>query len=89
MVNLQNRDKSIDILSGTLYKYRNVAAVAQSVEQRTENPRVNSSILFGGTKAIFIGWSFLMHKSGKNHNNSARKRESAFQNNYFFTDSKM
>ena len=25
------------------------AAVAQSVEQRTENPRVNSSILFGGT----------------------------------------
>ncbi len=28
---------------------KHYAAVAQSVEQRTENPRVNSSILFGGT----------------------------------------
>ena len=30
-----------------------IAAVAQSVEQRTENPRVISSILIGGTEPCF------------------------------------
>jgi hypothetical protein len=41
---------AVDNFRQTGYKLvLDIAAVAQSVEQRTENPRVNSSILFGGT----------------------------------------
>ena len=39
----------LDIFLFLRYKASHVAAVAQLVEQRTENPRVKSSILFGGT----------------------------------------
>jgi hypothetical protein len=45
----KNFSPLLDIFSSFGYIYRRRAAVAQSVEQRTENPRVNSSILFGGT----------------------------------------
>jgi hypothetical protein len=43
----------IDTFFMKRYKYDS-AAVAQTVEQRTENPCVNSSILFGGTKEIAL-----------------------------------
>lgn len=49
----------VDIFSNYLYKCLHSAAVAQSVEQRTENPRVNSSILFGGTFPLFLERVFL------------------------------
>jgi hypothetical protein len=32
--------------------FQRIAAVAQSVEQRTENPRVISSILIGGKRGL-------------------------------------
>ena len=44
--------KPLDNFFNPLYKQTH-AAVAQLVEQWTENPRVNSSILFGGTIFLF------------------------------------
>ena len=41
-----------------MYIVQRQAAVAQSVEQRTENPCVNSSSLFGGKTTFFVNVVF-------------------------------
>ncbi len=45
-------EKSVDKKRTNMYINHRQAAVAQSVEQRTENPCVNSSILFGGRTTL-------------------------------------
>ena len=48
----------IDIFSVNLYIIKHHAAVAQLVEQRTENPCVVSSILTGGSKTCLFSDRF-------------------------------
>ena len=50
----------IDIFSVNLYIIKHHAAVAQLVEQRTENPCVVSSILTGGSKTCLFSDRFFL-----------------------------
>ncbi len=64
---LQNFQKKsyfyIDFFLHLLYKTNRDAAVAQLVEQRTENPCVKGSIPFGGTKAGCVAHNRLFYFS--------------------------
>ncbi len=49
-VGLERQPVTLEVVGSSPIRVAKLASVAQSVEQRTENPRVDGSIPSGGTK---------------------------------------